>query len=179
MDRKKPLFRLLLFALLISLFYPDNRSRAEHTPFFISGTYGISRLDTDGFDSPESWGALFGVESKYLTFGVGYLHLGEFDSERAQDTRLEVEGVILSLIKGFQLYKDFYFDLKGGVYRWSADAAFLGMHVGKDEGTDVWGGGAVRYQFTPSYAMFLGAEKFWDVSGSDVARFSLGAIFTY
>ena len=151
----------------------------QRIPIFISVANGIADLNKSGFDNPLAYNLKAGMEFKWVSVAVGYLYMDKFKFRNTSDTSVGVKGITLSVEKPIQLRRRFFVDLIGGLYHWDASSKFLGREVGSDKGTNVFVGVAPRIQFGRHFSLFLGAEQYFDVSGSDIARADIGVSFKF
>ena len=151
----------------------------QRIPIFISLSNGIADLNKSGFDNPVAFSLKAGMEFKWVSVAAGYLYMDKFNFKNTSDTNVGVKGITLSMEKPIQLRRRFFIDLMGGLYHWDASSKFLGHEVGSDKGTNLFVGIAPRIQFGRHFSLFLGAEQYFDVSGSDIARADIGVSWKF
>ena len=168
-----------LFPLIALLWISVAHAEEQRIPIFISLSNGIAVLNQSGFDNSLAYNVKAGMEFKWVSVAIGYLYMDKFKFKNASDTNVGVKGFTLSMEKPIQVRRRFFIDLLGGLYRWDASSKFLAHKVGSDKGTNLFVGIAPRIQFGRHFSLFLGAEQYFDVSGSDIARADIGVSWKF
>jgi len=166
----------LIYSFVFVTFICMSAANADdkRNPVYVSVSTGATKINESGFDDSLSYGAKIGMELPWGSLVAGYLNMDEFDLQNTSGTYVGVNGYTLSVEKRIQIRGSFFLDLTGGLYFWDASSRFLNIDVGDDNGTNLFIGGAPRYQFLEHFSAFLSLEKYFEVSGADIFRTAIG-----
>jgi len=125
--------------------FKTGSAQADAFPILLSATLGGADVRRSTFEASLSANLALGIDLSLAAIDVGYLALGRFESKKAAESNIEVEGFILSIAKGLPLFDILHLDFKGGLFRWRAEARFLGNPIGSDTGSAGWGSAVLRF----------------------------------
>jgi Outer membrane protein beta-barrel domain len=174
--RKGILLGLIALSSLASL-----PALAVDNGIYLGGSVGASKVtnhdfgvstDSTGFKVIAGWRFIdwLSIEGNYIDFGPGN------DTAGGQKIRTDGNGVSLSAV-GFLPLGPFDLFARVGAFDWSASASSSSIGNFGKNGTDVTYGGGAQFRLL-GFSFRAEYERF-DLSGSDVDLFTVGATWTF
>lgn len=157
-------------------------SAASHAQVggYIGGSFGQSEVDVSGYDEANSWQLFAGANlSPYFALEAAYTDLGEFDLSGASNTYVDVYGVEFTAVGIFPLSNTLSFFGEAGLFSWTADATYLGVDIGSDDGTDLTYGFGVRFRLVDELRLHLEYQAYPDISDGDIDTFYGGLSYGF
>lgn len=182
MDRIKAALAIILPAFAFS-FSPPAAAQSD-AGWYLGGAYGMTSADIDTSSMPgltiDDSGTGFKIYggfqfNKYLGAEVGYVDFGKFDVTAGSTGDLSATAYTVAAVGTLPLNESFALYGKVGMWMWKSKSSIPGTTG--DDGTDIFYGAGVRYNFNKNWGLTLDVEQY--DSDDSVTMTSLGVRYKF
>jgi hypothetical protein len=174
---------ILLLAVLICLALPAHagQSSARFTKPYIGGNLGLAEVQqSSDYSNSESVNGYAGFYLfRDLSLELWLTYLGQFDVKGTSNTYSESSGAGVAAAYRFDTGKLFALRPSIGVFYSRTEITFAGQNIGEDSGSDLMFGLSGVFTINEHVLVNINTHLFKNVSGSDIAVFSVGAGYQF
>jgi hypothetical protein len=147
--------------------------------FYVSGDAGLADPRESSFDHATAYNVSAGYLFENLGLEVSAIDLDKIDYNNLADSYIEISGYTAHVFWRQKFNRVLGVDFGAGLFNWDAEATLLGNDAGKDSDTSVYLDIRLITEFGDTFGAFVATRYLADVSGSDIATLSLGAVIKF